>query len=190
MGTTRSPATRIGLLLILASILGGCGSEVPNASPDGASAFECVGVPLATCEQILQENRNTGPGAAMIVGAKIRCTSATCSEAQGEVSISIVFADGGRSESSYGWAQAGPGGPAPGPAEPGIPVAPTCLGLDQERCLDAARNAVQNQDDPLLIDSITVQCTTVCTSTEGTGKTVVILTDGLKVETDWAYEGE
>jgi hypothetical protein len=182
-----------GSLFLLAALLfAACGGETIETPPDGAPAFDCVGVPIPTCEQILREQRDAARGAAPIVGATIRCTSATCSEAEGEVTISVVFADGTRTESGYGWAMAppvAPGGPDPDPFEPPKPpVQPTCIGVDEGNCQNAATNALMEFGDPAPIASITVTCGGVCTPTEGSGTTVIVIADGTRQEFHWDYQ--
>ena len=126
------------------------------------------------------------------MAARVRCTSARCSEAQGEVSIEIVYADGSRSQSGYGWESApGIGGPEPVPVPvdpPSLPVEPKCLGVDEEHCLDAATNALVEYGDPAPIASITVTCARTCTQSDGSGTTVIVVADGTRREFQWDYQ--
>lgn len=175
-------------LVLVAIVVAGCGGEETVASPDSVPAFECLGVPNATCEQILRDTAENRP----VVAARVRCTSAGCSDARGEVSIEIVYADGSRSQSGYGWDSApgiGAPGPVPVPADPPpLPVAPECLGVDEDHCLDAATNALVEYGDPAPIASITVTCAGICTESDGSGTTVIVVADGTRQESQWSYQ--
>jgi hypothetical protein len=74
---------------------------------------------------MLAEAQQQMPGVA-VVGAVIRCTIPICTEARGEASLRVDFANGRYVEFGNGWAQAEPvpGDPAPDPAQPQGPLEP------------------------------------------------------------------
>jgi hypothetical protein len=111
----------IAAALLGASLLGGCdggGGVVSNP-------YQCVGLPNATCERMVAEAQQQMPGVA-VVGAVIRCTASICTEAQGEASIRVDFANGRYVEYGTGWSQAAPmpalPEPVPVPDQP-VPAA-------------------------------------------------------------------
>lgn len=101
--------------LLGGSLLVGCDGGVVS------NPYQCVGLPNATCERMLAEAQQQMPGVA-VVGAVIRCTVAICTDAQGEASIRVDFANGRYVEYGTGWAQSMPEpavpAPVPVPDEP------------------------------------------------------------------------
>jgi hypothetical protein len=77
----------------------------PIAVPDLPVAPECLGVPLATCQQMAQSSIGVAGGPA-IVGILVRCTAAVCTDKQGEGDTVITLADGTTSTSGWGYASA------------------------------------------------------------------------------------
>jgi hypothetical protein len=86
-----------------------------------SNPYQCIGLPTATCERMLAEARQQMPGVA-VVGAVIRCTIPVCTEARGEASLRVDFANGRYVEFGNGWEQSEPvpGRPVPEP----VPVDP------------------------------------------------------------------
>jgi hypothetical protein len=106
------------LALFAAAAIAACDEGSPGQSDQ--LAFQCVGMDVARCEQFLAEASRQFPGIP-VISAVIRCTVPICSDASGEATVAIVFADGQRTEYGTGWAQAGPGVAEP-PVPPDEPV--------------------------------------------------------------------
>jgi len=104
-------AARIVAGAVLATLCWACdgGIESPVEGP-----FECVDLPTSTCERLLADAQQGFPGVP-VVRAVIRCTVAVCTEAEGEASIRVDFANGRFVEQAAGWMQAEP---APNPVPP------------------------------------------------------------------------
>ena len=73
---------------------------------------------LGDASALADAERNAPPGAGAVVGIEVRCTAASCTEAAGEASVKVTYANGQTTESGSGWTQAAPapaGPPAPSP---------------------------------------------------------------------------
>lgn len=105
------------LVVALAALL--CGACDGGAAASAGNPFQCVGLPTATCERMLAEAQQQFPGVP-VVRADIRCTIAICTDAQGEASIRVDFANGRFVEYGSAWMQAVP---APNPVAP-VPESP------------------------------------------------------------------
>ena len=114
----RGRFARVAMLVLCAMAIAACDEGSPGQSDE--LAFQCVGMDVPRCERILEEARRPFQGIP-VVSAIIRCTAPICSDASGEASVSVVFADGQRSEYGTGWAQAEPGVAEP-PVRPDPPV--------------------------------------------------------------------
>ena len=178
----------IGALLLTA----GCGEPAPEvssspAAPAVASPFvACTGVPASTCVQAVQGvglNGSRVPPAAI----RVTCAARSCTELEGAVSVDVVYADGSRSSSGFGWGAAGQPVQVPGP--PALTVVPRCIGVDQQHCRSMAENAQGERQFPPPIRSIVVTCTGVCGPAKGKGTTVITYNDGSTDNGDWTYEG-
>ncbi|MBA3876523.1 MAG: hypothetical protein C0498_06240 [Anaerolinea sp.] len=190
--------TRAGFLLLLVALaVAGCGISRLGPGPAPASGQRCEGIPAAVCDRMLADARRQAPaGVAPVVGIRIVCTT-TCTEAAGEASVVVTYANGQTVESMQGWASPigppQPGGPIGVEPTP-LPLEPVCLGVGRERCLEfaaaglasAGLTSAPSGASPV---SVTVRCTTVCDTSQGKGTTVVRLADGSWLTGDWAYSG-
>jgi hypothetical protein len=115
---------------IATAVVVGCGdpaaSDVVEASQDGSTLGQsaCLGVVTSKCNEILGEAQRQG----VVSTIRIVCTRPPCTERQGEVTIEVVFANGGQSSWGEGWQTAGGVAPAPAPVPRGpapTPIEPT-----------------------------------------------------------------
>ena len=114
------PGRRGGLVALVLCALAIVACDDGSTGPSDELAFQCVGMDVPRCERILEEARQPF-GGIPVVSAVIRCTVQVCSDASGEASVSVVFADGRRTDYGTGWAEAGPGVAEP-PVRPDQPV--------------------------------------------------------------------
>jgi hypothetical protein len=95
---------RIRMFALAALLCAGCDG---GADASAGNPFQCVGLPTATCERILSDAQREFPGVP-VVRADIRCTIAVCTDAKGEASIRVDFANGRMIEYGSAWEQAVP----------------------------------------------------------------------------------
>lgn len=173
---------RLGILGVLVAtiLLGACDGALatqPPQEPEGPPVVQCLGIPALTCNEHAAGIGPSGSGARP-VAIRITCTRAPCTPQQGEASVEIVYADGTRSSSGFGWVQAAPGIVKPVPPAPvQPPVEPVCVRIDLETCQRMAEE--QTGGD---IESITVTCDAVRTPERGSGRTTVRYADGTTTE--------
>src|SRR6476661_6820348 len=118
----------IAILTILACA--GCGEPSPDPSapiaPTGPN-ITCLAVPASTCSQAMEGVRTNG-SIVPAVAIRVACTARLCTEAEGAVAVDVIYSDGSRSASGFGWSAAGNPVQIPGP--PALPVVPVCIGVD------------------------------------------------------------
>lgn len=184
----RAPIGSVGVILF-ALTLGACD---PATAP--FSGERCEGVPFDACQSAIDEAAAAAAGrGAIIVGVRVRCTSAACTPQQGEIAVQAWFSDGSEYESSSGYATPvgpPPGGPVGGPTP--IPLEPICLSMPRAWCLEQAAAALGSGPGAGATPvSVVVTCTTPpCTETAGGGKAVVTYDDGTQSEMGFEYDGE
>ncbi len=184
-----------GLVLVAVGLLAACGGEhiepppVPTPGARARPAIECVDMPVGKCDEVVRELTVEASGASP-VSVRIACTDPPCVIARGAASIDVLYADGTRSRSGFGWAQPDPGGAPveiPGGA-PVLPVAPVCIGIALPECRSMAEGALPNGPEVVRIRSIVVRCKGVCGPDRGSGETVVTYADGRQENGTWTYE--
>lgn len=177
-------------LIAIATVLTavGCGEPpsdpVESSTPSGPP-ITCVGVPASTCSEAMEgvlTNGSTVPPVAI----RVVCAAKACTEADGAAAVDVLYADGSRSSSSFGWSAANQPVEIPGP--PPLAVVPVCIGIDQQHCRSMAENAMGERRFPPPIRSIVVRCNGVCVPAKGQGTTVVTFNDGSTENGDWTYE--
>lgn len=182
-----------GILVIgLAGVVGACsgGESATTAPVPPEPVVECLGVPAATCQEIVSGARNDAPPGAVPMTIRAACTLALCTVQNGEVEIEVRYSNGETHTSGMGWAGADePGIDQPGPVEPAVPGEPICLGVPVQTCRDLAASAASADTQGREVATITVRCRAVpCTTTTGSGDTVVLFVDDTSVTTEWSYE--
>ena len=177
------------IVTALATTLGACGIGFTSIEAP-VSGRVCDRVPQSVCASSLADaEQNAPPGAGGVVGIEVRCTVASCTDAAGDATIRVTYANGQTTSSGMGWAQAAPAPVGPPPAATPLPVEPVCRGVPQDWCRDMAASADATAGGPPIV-SIVVTCTTVCTTSAGDGKTDVMYADGSKGGSSWNYNGE
>ena len=170
-----APGTTIavGLAIAFASIVG-CtpptGPDLPSAGPQ----VVCQGVPDSVCKQAIDTVgvSSRGPVAQFV----LRCSKPICTERLGEAEVLMVFVDGRREVSNYGWSSE-QAAPIPVITAPALPVEPGCEGVPLTRCIEMAVSGLDGRTVGA-VGRITVQCVAVCTPTNGNGQTVYEFVDG------------
>ena len=167
-----------------------CEPAAAPAAPAGGGAPQvaCQGLPNSVCHQAVDTvgGSSRGPIAQVVV----RCSKPICTERLGEADVLIIFVDGRRETSSYGWESA-PAAPAPIPVitPPPLPVEPDCRGVPFQQCIEMATSGLDG-NTAAAVGKITVQCSAVCTPTSGSGETTYEFVDGRpSVTSSWNYEG-
>jgi hypothetical protein len=177
----------LAAVVLLALITLGCDAGPPAAVPGaGAPRIVCQGVPVSICNQAVD---TTGALQGTIGQVVVRCSKLPCTEQSGEAEVLIVFADGRREMSNYGWSSA-PADPVQIPliTPPPLPVEPICQGVPFRKCIDMATGGLDG--NTAAVGKITVHCSAVCTPTSGTGETTYEFVDGRpSLTSSWNYEG-
>jgi hypothetical protein len=178
----------IALSVLVSACLGESATLPPPAPP-----VACIGIPPQTCQQIVNDARaNADPGT---IPLQIRavCTG-SCTPASGDVQVDVIYSNNRRDSYGMGWSGAvdpAPGGPAP--AEPSLPVEPTCTGVPAAACLEQAMAALRGDppvDGAPPIVRIDVRCArSPCTETAGIGDTLITFADGTTSGSRWDYSG-
>lgn len=191
----RAPTGAIGLLILL--LAPGVGACDPASAP--FSGERCEGVPHDHCQDAIDEAADAaGARDAVIIGVRVRCTSAVCTDQQGDIAVEAWLSDGSEYESSGGYATPvgtppdglPPGGQTGGPTP--IPLEPVCLGVPRAWCIEQAAAALEPDRGPGSAPvSVVVRCTrSSCTETTGGGSAVVTYEDGGRSEIDFEYNGD
>jgi hypothetical protein len=156
----------------------------------------CIGLPQATCARAFEEaEARARERGTVVIGIIIRCT-AVCTDASGEAEQSVTYGDGSTEQGGFGWQSTVPA-PRGQPiepeleAEPSLPIAPTCVDLEPEACLEKALESVRDLEPDLGdVVSIVVRCTPgPCTPTAGDGETMITYADGQIITVGWSYRG-
>jgi hypothetical protein len=175
----------VGALLALGTL--GCDAGPPATVPQaGPPRIACQGVPDSICNQAVD---TIGALQGTIGQVVVRCSKLPCTLQSGEAEVLIVFADGRREMSNYGWSSS-PADPVQIPliTPPTLPVEPICEGVPFRKCSELATGGPDGDTDG--VGKITVHCSAVCTPTSGTGETTYEFVDGRpSVSSSWTYEG-
>ncbi|MFH1474638.1 MAG: hypothetical protein ABIG85_02135 [Chloroflexota bacterium] len=169
-------------MLLLASGIAGCAPSLPPGTRT------CLGFPLEVCRRQVAELEREGLAHGGVVAYRIICTSGSCTATQGQGTETVVFADGAGREGGFGYAV--PVGTPPEATFGALPVTPSCLGVPADWCAENARTGAEMIPDWATIVSITVRCTSTCTTSRGDGETRVLLLDGSEQTQGWNYNGE
>jgi hypothetical protein len=182
----------VGIILIaLGMLVGGCfgGGSATPAPVVLAPMIECVGIPERTCQEIVTEARRNAEPGSVPLSIKAACSSPQCTIQNGEVDIEVAYSNGVTSAWGMGWAGAEEPGVAPDPGAPIVPGEPVCLGVPALTCRELAESSSGADPQGREVASITVRCRAVpCTTTTGSGDTLIEFVDGTSVVTEWSYE--
>jgi hypothetical protein len=185
--TSRPALARIVLVAVAALTLAGCGDDGPSTAPLGPTV-DCVGVPVDHCRDGVA-GALAAAGNAPVTSIMIRCSVPSCSAREGQMTVTVLFADGRQTTSGSGWATAAAGPVQIDPVE--LPVEPTCLGVALDQCEQLAQSFVEGtvsvEED---VVSIVVRCGAAkpCDAADGSGTTDVTLRDGTQRTSHWSYE--
>ena len=174
-------------LAIACLVVGGCQFLRPDAP-----RVECDGVPADQCaEYAASWPEGATTEGEQVVGVTVTCVSDACTDAAGEVQVSVRLRSGEvRPVGGGGWSS---GAADPQPAEPaglpeGVPLA--CIGVPRPACEERATDAISGLvpgSGP--ITGITVRCLVeTCTEHKGEGDTRVALGGAPAVVMNWVYE--
>jgi hypothetical protein len=176
---SRTVAGLAGVVLAILSVAA-CDSVVlPQPQPVANPQVVCLAVPDLACKGAFDI---TGEAPGSVAQVVVQCTAPVCTIQDGEAEVTVVFIDGRRESSGYGWAATGAGGgaaPAPVPVQPPVPlnIAPVCLGIPLRQCIEMAATGPAGEGVGPEVAAITVRCTTVCTN-GGNGQTTYEFKDG------------
>jgi hypothetical protein len=168
---------RLLLLLgvgVLAVVAGGCQA----ISSDGfAGRSGCERVESTMCARLIAEVAADRSRA--ISAIAVRCATGSCDQSDGEVTISVSFADGTTALRNIGWDATA--------LAIAFPTVPTCEGIKVDPCNRQAASGFRF-DQAGAIVSIHVRCEEgLCGPDEGTGSTRMTFRDGTVREESWAY---
>jgi hypothetical protein len=88
--------------LVLTATLAGCSFLPVDAVPLRPGARECIAMPQAVCNQVALSQQESRPGFS-ISGYRMRCKT-TCTQAEGEAELLLLWSDGSTEQSGYFWA--------------------------------------------------------------------------------------
>ena len=88
--------------LVIAGATAGCELLEVKPPPPAVGAKDCIGVPEATCREILGGRINNRAPVAL-VGYRITCKVASCTADAGEAEASLLWADGQSESYAYTW---------------------------------------------------------------------------------------
>jgi hypothetical protein len=165
------------LLLVGVTVLvagGGCRAFDSNGFAGRAA---CEGVESTMCARLIAEVAADRTRA--ISAIAVRCATGTCDQGDGEVTISVSFADGTTDVRNIGWdASAVP---------PGFPAVPTCEGIKMDPCIRQAASSFRVDESGGIV-GIHLRCAEgQCGPDEGTGVTRLTFRDGSVREESWGY---
>ncbi|CAN5607722.1 hypothetical protein BH20CHL7_BH20CHL7_13180 [soil metagenome] len=155
---------------------------------EGIAPVECVGIPEATCREVVAGARGNAAPGTFPVSIRAVCAQPECTAASGDVQVDVQYSDGRRETYNMGWA--GPAMPGDGPdvPEPGLTVEPICQGVPAVQCREMALGATGGGPDGLRLLSIVVVCTRPpCTATSGDGDSIATYEDGTRLTSGWSY---
>lgn len=184
MSASRGAVALAGVVIAMLGATA-CDTGVTRPQPVSNPQVVCLGVPDQACKQAFDVSGAVPGSVAQIV---VQCTVPICTVQNGEADVTVVFIDGRRESSGYGWAGGAGAAPAPVPVRPPVPltIAPVCLGVPLAQCLDIAVTGPDGEGVGPEIASITVRCSDVCTN-GGSGQTTYEFKDGRpSVTTMWA----
>ncbi len=176
---SRTAAALAGVVLVVLSVAACDAVTLPQPQPVANPQVVCLAVPDQPCKQAFDI---TGAAPGSVAQVVVQCTAPVCTVQDGEANVTVVFIDGRRESSGYGWAGAGGGGvaaPPPIPVQPPEPltISPVCLGVPLAQCLDMAATGPEGEGVGPEVRSITVRCTDICTN-GGSGQTTYEFKDG------------
>ena len=180
--------------IVVAAAALGCG--LPGF--DGATAppepvVDCLATPQETCRTALADARANTPAGERLIRVRVTCAIPACTLMAGSAQVDAMYSDGTVDSYATDWS-----GPVTGPSEGAgttdgvtiLPVTPTCVGVDGERCREMAKNIIVPQGPPRRVVAILVACTApACTARDGYGTTTVTYDDGSTRAADWGYAG-
>jgi hypothetical protein len=191
MNLMRTPA----LLAMTVLVLAGCGVITPDSVEEGVSGTPvsgqvCEGVPANLCaEELRRAQADAPPGAGGVAGIRIRCVAPSCTQAAGDVEVTVTYANGQTVMYGAGWM--GPGAqPPPMPEPTELPVQPTCQGIPLAWCREQAATILGDAPTEAAPISVVVRCTRTCTLTEGEGEVRARFADGTEHSGGFGYSGE
>ena len=174
MTASQAAGAVAGVVLAMVGLTA-CDTAVVQPQPVANPQVVCLAVPDQACRQAFDISGAAPGSVAQVV---VQCTVPVCTNENGEADVTVVFIDGRRESSGYGWAGAGGGAPAV-PVQPPVPltIAPVCLGVALAQCVDMAATGPEGEGVGPEVASITVRCTSVCTN-GGSGQTTYEYKDG------------
>ena len=175
----------LATVALLASACAACGGA-PNL-PAGTRA--CVGFPADVCARQVADARARGDAPRRRRRLPDRLHLGALHAEQGEGNESVAFADGTGREWRVRLRRCPMGTPPEATLGP-LPVTPACLGVPAGWCAEQARAGAEMIADWSTIATITVRCTSTCTTSMGDGETRVLLRDGTVQTQGWSYNGE
>ena len=84
-----------------AILLVGCGALPIDAIPLSVGTHDCFDVPARQCAELAAQR--TGPQFRGVVGYRVRCTAAACTERSGSVEMLVLFHDGSVERGTAFW---------------------------------------------------------------------------------------
>jgi hypothetical protein len=102
------------MIKVLAALLGllllGCGDEpVVSSMPiDGGPPVDCVAIPAATCQTIVNDARSNAEPGTIPIRIRAICTRPPCTIQRGEVEATVQYSNGRTDTYGMAWEGAGP----------------------------------------------------------------------------------
>lgn len=146
---------------------------------------ECTGFPAEKCDELVASLEEEAAPHGGLSAYRIVCTSATCTDQEGQGIFVVVYGDGRVEDYARGYSVPGEAPSSPVRSEPSLTVAPACVGVPQLWCEEFARTLVADEvREGQVVASVTAECLATCTEESGDVRVRIELTDGTVLASD------
>ena len=170
-------ARPVGMLVMVASVLAGCGLLPGTASGPGfQGGGSCSMLPGGACQDQFDRAATRHPGATQV---DVACTVPVCDRKGGAGTVVVTLANGGKVTEAFTYV----GDPAP------VPV-PACTRMAMDVCRQIASSTAADAPPSKSIRAISITCTaSSCTRDRGEADVLVQFADGSEFQSNTGWDG-